>query len=115
MTTPKLDLDALLRAASLDIDCGDSSCVFARNKTGQRTNGGCRCLDGRGSKPAGARVALGWAWRGLPALIEELRAARLVCEAADCKCPGRHLREHGHAEVHNADCALSAWRKAVQP
>lgn len=26
-----------------DMDCGDSSCLFARNKTGMRTNGGCRC------------------------------------------------------------------------
>jgi hypothetical protein len=26
-------------------DCGDSSCVFAEKKTGQRTNGGCRCFD----------------------------------------------------------------------
>ena len=26
------------------LDCGDNSCYFAKNKTGMRTNGGCRCL-----------------------------------------------------------------------
>jgi len=26
------------------LDCGDNSCRFAKNKGGQRTNGGCRCL-----------------------------------------------------------------------
>lgn len=26
------------------LDCGDNSCEFAENKTGMRTNGGCRCL-----------------------------------------------------------------------
>lgn len=25
-------------------DCGDNSCMFAKNKGGMRTNGGCRCL-----------------------------------------------------------------------
>jgi hypothetical protein len=30
----------------IDLDCGDSSCRFALTKTGQRTNGGCRCLAG---------------------------------------------------------------------
>lgn len=28
------------------MDCGDHSCLFAKDKSGQRTNGGCRCLDG---------------------------------------------------------------------
>lgn len=27
-----------------DLDCGDNSCLFAKSKTGMRTNGGCRCL-----------------------------------------------------------------------
>ncbi len=26
------------------LDCGDNSCWFALEITGQRTNGGCRCL-----------------------------------------------------------------------
>lgn len=25
------------------LDCGDNSCLYAENKTGMRTNGGCRC------------------------------------------------------------------------
>jgi len=24
-------------------DCGDNSCLYAKNKGGMRTNGGCRC------------------------------------------------------------------------
>jgi hypothetical protein len=28
------------------LDCGDHSCWFAEEKSGQRTNGGCRCLSG---------------------------------------------------------------------
>lgn len=26
------------------VDCGDNSCMFAVNKGGMRTNGGCRCF-----------------------------------------------------------------------
>lgn len=26
------------------MDCRDNSCFFAKEKTGMRTNGGCRCL-----------------------------------------------------------------------
>lgn len=29
----------------MQLDCGDNSCYFATDKTGQRTNGGCRCFD----------------------------------------------------------------------
>ena len=28
------------------LDCGDHSCRFAVDKSGMRTNGGCRCLLG---------------------------------------------------------------------
>lgn len=24
-------------------DCGDNSCLYAKTRTGMRTNGGCRC------------------------------------------------------------------------
>ena len=34
------DLDWLFTT----LDCGDSSCLFAKNKRGMRTNGGCRCF-----------------------------------------------------------------------
>lgn len=27
----------------LGLDCGDNSCLFARKKSGARTNGGCQC------------------------------------------------------------------------
>ena len=32
----------------LDMDCGDSSCMFATVRGGMRTNGGCRCLESLG-------------------------------------------------------------------
>ena len=32
----------------MEIDCGDNSCLFARSKTGMRTNGGCRCFANAG-------------------------------------------------------------------
>ena len=38
-------------------DCGDNSCRFARHKGGMRTNGGCRCAEGRpGVMPALSRL-----------------------------------------------------------
>jgi hypothetical protein len=30
----------------IELDCMDNSCRYAKSKTGQRTNGGCRCLQG---------------------------------------------------------------------
>lgn len=29
---------------NLDLDCGDNSCLYAKKKSGMRTNGGCRCF-----------------------------------------------------------------------
>ena len=37
----KAELNTVRRDAGLD--CGDHSCLYAMNKTGMRTNGGCRC------------------------------------------------------------------------
>jgi len=33
-----------------NLDCGDSSCRYAINRGGMRTNGGCRCSDNDGRK-----------------------------------------------------------------
>jgi hypothetical protein len=42
-----MDIETLkIHLQSLDqveLDCGDHSCIFAKQKTGVRTNGGCRC------------------------------------------------------------------------
>lgn len=32
----------------MNLDCGDNSCYFAKNKTGMRTNGGCSCFERAG-------------------------------------------------------------------
>lgn len=37
-------LDAALDLLE-NIDCVDGSCLFAKDKTGMRTNGGCRCIE----------------------------------------------------------------------
>lgn len=29
----------------MNIDCGDSGCLFTEKKIGMRTNSGCRCLE----------------------------------------------------------------------
>jgi len=36
--------------ALLKLDCRSSICMFATEKTGQRTNGPCRCLDHPGGR-----------------------------------------------------------------
>lgn len=36
--------DKLTQTERDELDCGDNSCHFAKNKTGMRTNGGCRCF-----------------------------------------------------------------------
>ena len=41
------------------LDCGDNSCLFAKNKKGVRTNGGCRCLSGL---KLGVRIAIEKIW-----------------------------------------------------
>lgn len=39
----QVDLAPLITAMR-QLDCGDNSCEFAQQRTGMRTNGGCRCL-----------------------------------------------------------------------
>lgn len=36
--------EKVIEDRSQKLDCGDNSCLFAENKTGMRTNGGCRCF-----------------------------------------------------------------------
>jgi hypothetical protein len=50
MTTPSTEIleeTKRLRGIRAEIDCGDSSCRFAKDKSGMRTNGRCRCTRGR--------------------------------------------------------------------
>lgn len=72
----KLLLEAVAMCDKYVKGCGDSSCHFVR-PTGMATNGGCRCLDGRGPKQPGAIVAL--------SLL--LRAAKLL-RSDEKKKPG---------------------------
>ena len=55
------------------IDCGDNSCLFCDKLTGMRTNGGCRCFNGRGNKPKpGECQAISVVWRSMPELLDTL-------------------------------------------
>lgn len=40
-----------------EIDCGDNSCLFAKNKVGMRTNGGCSCFENAGFSRSQVRSA----------------------------------------------------------
>ena len=48
-----------LITALSQMDCGDNSCIFAKEKKGQRTNGGCRCLSGL---PLAVKIAIQKIW-----------------------------------------------------
>ena len=91
------DLDRLLTISALVIDCGDSSCAFARERGGMRTNGGCRCAEDKRMRTPGALAALGEAWRALPALVKRLQAAELALSSPppcihSSLCPVDHQR-----------------------
>lgn len=87
VTVPREALDRLTQ-----LDCGDHSCVFARDRTGMRTNGGCRCLH---DLPVEKRIALRpvlLALRGAAArpptptpdrVVEAERLLRRLVEAQD--------------------------------
>lgn len=70
-------------AENMAADCGDNSCRFAKNKSGMRTNGGCRCVEIRDPSlrhffyAANPEAVL-----GLIARIDELSARCAKLEAA---------------------------------
>lgn len=54
---PKMNkrlIDDLTKELS-KLDCGSHSCIFAKDKTGMRTNSQCLCLN---SLPTGLRIIL---------------------------------------------------------
>lgn len=72
----------------MSLDCGDNSCYFALNKTGMRTNGGCRCFSEAGFH----RSLIASACEMLPELLK-LRAERdelkaLIDQATRLVVPG---------------------------
>lgn len=63
------------------MDCGDSSCRFAKSRRGMRTNGGCTCFD----RP-NCRLAMIAVIDALPALLQAARerdAIKYAYERAD--------------------------------
>lgn len=54
----------------IELDCGDNSCHFAKDKGGMRTNGGCRCFQAAGFHKSPTASA----YQMLPELLR-LRAA----------------------------------------
>jgi len=59
----------------MNLDCGDNSCFFAKDKSGMRTNGGCNCFSAAGFK----RSAIQSAIEMLPEIIK-LREANKSLE-----------------------------------
>ena len=49
------------------LDCGDNSCHFAKDKSGMRTNGGCRCFEQAGFR---SRSAIASAYEMLPKYLD---------------------------------------------
>lgn len=75
----------MTRADITELDCGDMSCHFAKEKAGMRTNGGCRCFSNAGF----SRSMIASAIEMLPkylALIQQhkkMREALEGCAQAD--------------------------------
>ena len=74
-----------LHASYLDRDCGDNSCVFARTRTGMRTNGGCRCMERSGTQSVARRLIA-----ELPALLDVAEAALKTVD--DCESTAACMR-----------------------
>ena len=70
----KAELNTVRRDAGLD--CGDNSCLYAMNKTGMRTNGGCRCSPKRMKDDLGRSRK---ACDDLQAELERVRAVSNPC------------------------------------
>lgn len=63
----------------IELDCGDNSCSFAKNKTGMRTNGGCRCFKNAGF----GRSVIQSAHEMLPELLELRKEVKKLNEIID--------------------------------
>ncbi len=71
--TAKMNLSELRELCKVELDCGDNSCEFTRNRGGMRTNGGCRCVKDIGPFPVRRRVTA--SIKMLPTLISLLERA----------------------------------------
>ncbi len=64
------------REEAIELDCGDNSCYFSKDKTGMRTNGGCCCFENAGF----SRSAIKSAYDMLPKFLAEVASNRQHCE-----------------------------------
>lgn len=81
----------------LEMDCGDSSCLFAKTHGGMRTNGGCRCLQNLGFC-RGERESL----RRMAAEILTLRAAQTPRPIAEAPKDGTWVLVYWDTQPHEA-------------
>lgn len=71
-----------------DMDCGDNSCRYASKKSGMRTNGGCRCLEGVGFSRSTIKSfdemlnEVRHARQDIPALLSQIEALQNELEKA---------------------------------
>lgn len=81
-------------------DCGSHSCVFARVRSGQRTNGGCRCLEHIELEPQYERVRYLVAAR----IVYQARAARRVCRQGSVCGEACNRNHHGRCSGAPSGC-----------
>ena len=80
------------------LDCGDQSCLFAKDKSGQRTNGGCRCEPARVLDDADQEV------KGIEISVDDLTKYEKHCgTVGDKMFKQEHvdfLKSHGIEKVY---------------
>lgn len=86
-----------------ELDCGDNSCAFAKDKNGMRTNGGCHCFSNAGF----SRSVIASAHQMLPELLS-LRHARSESQAEIAR-----LRSRCADGTHRCACDAVATRNTV--
>ncbi len=58
----------------MKLDCGDHGCLFARDKTGQRTDAGCQCIP-----PGNVKLRL-----KIIEMVNALREISKKCDDYEC-------------------------------
>lgn len=97
------------------LDCGDHSCLFTDNRSGQRTNGGCRCVP-PGPHSNRLKLVINMLMDNEKRLSENYAALRAELDLA----LGAHVyvNDEWHRALKRLEAAekqLSLYRRAVGP
>ncbi len=111
---PAADPQQSASSAQGELDCGDNSCYFAKNKTGMRTNHGCRCFDKAGLRTrstVAAAIEMLPKYLAMQAQLTQLRAeleeakanlalAQEALRSSSCRCePGTYFDKCSRCEA----------------